>query len=277
MFKNSLLRSLDSDSLNLLRPHLSAVDLPVEFELENPRDVPQWAYFIEKGIAGSVVSGREVEVGLIGPEGMTGLSIALHTDRPVSRVDMQIAGEGFRIPRDRFRELLENCRSLQDLVLRYAHTLLAQTSSTVASNAKDVIPVRLARWLLMVADRIGDDGMRVSHDYLSKLLGVRRAGVTDALHVLEGEHLIKAERLNISIRDRSQLEARAGKAYGLAEAEYARLILGADARAHKPLNVGREPDRDNGPTLGLPTLNDGDPTIRNDSTTHSTGHPKPSA
>lgn len=191
--------------------------------------MPIWAYFIEHGMACAVAPGREVEVALIGPDGMTGLSIALHTDLPVSQVLMQVPGAGFRLQRETFLVLLEESRPLREMVFRYTHTLLAQASSTVVSNAKDAIPVRLARWLLMVADRIGDTDMPLSHDCIAKMLGVRRAGVTDALHVLEGERLIKAQRMKITIRERSALVAKAGNAYGPAEAEYSRLILGSSA------------------------------------------------
>lgn len=99
-----------------------------------------------------------------------------------------------------------------------------QTSYTALSNAVHPVDERLARWLLMCHDRVDGDELALTHEFLSLMLAVRRPSVTTALHVLEGNRFITAERGYITIRDRRRLEEFAGDAYGRPEAEYKRLI-----------------------------------------------------
>jgi CRP-like cAMP-binding protein len=100
---------------------------------------------------------------------------------------------------------------------------MIQVAATALTNGRYEIGQRLARWLLMCQDRLGDQ-LPLTHDFLALMLGVRRPGVTSAMHVLEGEQLIYAERGLIRIRSRQRLEEYAGAAYGVPEAEYRRLI-----------------------------------------------------
>ena len=99
-----------------------------------------------------------------------------------------------------------------------------QTSGTAFANAEHTMETRLARWLLMCHDRVDGDEIAITHEFMAMMLGVRRAGVTTAIHVLEGRDLVEAKRGVITILDRAKLEALADNAYGLPEAEYARLM-----------------------------------------------------
>ena len=137
---------------------------------------------------------------------------------------MQIAGSGFRIGAGDFLRCVEQCRSLRDLVLRFVHVFMTQTAQSALVNGSSVIEERLARWVLMCRDRLDADEFPITHDFLSMMLGVRRSSVTDAIHILEGTHLIKATRGNIRILDRPNLERAAGASYGVPESEYTRLI-----------------------------------------------------
>jgi CRP-like cAMP-binding protein len=119
---------------------------------------------------------------------------------------------------------MEERPSVHRLLLRYAHALNVQTSSTAFANANHTLEMRLARWLLMCRDRIDSDDIEITHDFLAMMLGVRRPGVTTTLHVLEGNRLIRSTRGMVTIRDRKRLEALADDAYGLPEREYARLM-----------------------------------------------------
>jgi CRP-like cAMP-binding protein len=110
------------------------------------------------------------------------------------------------------------------MMLRYAQALNVQTSGAAFSNAEHTVEMRLARWLLMCHDRVDGDEFKLTHDFISMMLGVRRAGVTTALHVLEGHHLIRARRGSITVVDRDALMTLADDAYGLPEAEYERLF-----------------------------------------------------
>jgi CRP-like cAMP-binding protein len=109
------------------------------------------------------------------------------------------------------------------LVLKYLHAFNIQVSYTALANARFSIYERLSRWLLMCHDRLGED-LGLTHQFLSIMLGVRRSGITDQLHLLEGIGAIRSTRGNIRILDRSKLEDIAGGSYGVAEREYERLI-----------------------------------------------------
>jgi CRP-like cAMP-binding protein len=122
------------------------------------------------------------------------------------------------------RKATQDSLSLRDSLLKFAQAFGVQTAHTAVSNAQSRLDVRLARWLLMAHDRIGEDTLSLAHELLSVMLGVRRPGVTEALHALREQDLISHARGRITVRDREGLERAAGKAYGTPEAEYRRLI-----------------------------------------------------
>ena len=101
---------------------------------------------------------------------------------------------------------------------------MTQTAQSALVNGSSIVEERLARWILMCRDRLDADEFPITHDFLAMMLGVRRSSVTDAIHLLEGNLLIKATRGNIQILDRARLEHAAGASYGVPEAEYRRLI-----------------------------------------------------
>lgn len=227
MTKNRLLRLLSADDYALIGPHLEALPLDKGMTLIEP-DVPiSHVYFVERGL-GSVIgissAGEATEVGLFGVDGIGGLPVVLGTDRSPHKVFMQIGGDGYRIAADTLRRALEANMTLRVLLTGYVQFFLIQVSQTAVSNALHTVEERLARWLLMAHDRMPDDNVPLTHDYLALMLAVRRPSVTTALHVLEGGGLLRATRGNIQIRDRAGLEEFAGAAYGIPEAEYARLI-----------------------------------------------------
>ena len=209
--KNQLLAALSNADLALLQPHLESVELEVRKVLESPNKPIKHSYFIERGLA-SIVAGnshKRLEVGLIGPEGMTGLPIVLGNDRSPHENFIQVAGEGSRIPADKLREAMRQSRSLEKAFLKFAHSFLNQTANTAFSNGTATLEERLARWLLMAHDRLG----RLTHEFLSLMLGVRRAGVTVALNYLEHRGVIRLSRSKIVITDRKGLKASANGTY----------------------------------------------------------------
>ena len=136
---------------------------------------------------------------------------------------MQAGGTALRIASSDLTELIDTNRAIRELLLRYAHVFMIQIAATALADGRYDIEQRLARWLLMCQDRLGDE-LPLTHDFLSVMLGVRRPSVTDALHKLEGNRAIRAERALITVRDRAALEEKAGDSYGIPEAEYRRLI-----------------------------------------------------
>ena len=224
---NKLLASLSSDDFNLLEPHLESVTLGLRKYLERPNRRIEAAYFPEAGFASVVAvqsSGKEVEVGLIGREGMTGLPIVFGNHRSPHATYIQAPGTGKCISATELRKATQASLSLRDSLLKFVQAFGVQTTHTAVSNAQSRLDVRLARWLLMAHDRIGDDTLALTHEFLSLMLGVRRPGVTEALHALREHGLISYGRGLITVEDRKGMERTAGEAYGTPEAEYRRLI-----------------------------------------------------
>jgi CRP-like cAMP-binding protein len=153
---------------------------------------------------------------------MTGSCIVLGDDRSPNRSFVQSAGSAMRISTDSFRGLMNVSRTLSAAFLRYVNVFMVQGSQTALANGRGRLDERLARWLLMWDDRLRPNSLTVTHEFLSLLLGVRRQGVTGALHELEGKGLIRSIRGNVRILDRAGLELVAGGFYGIPEAQYDR-------------------------------------------------------
>jgi CRP-like cAMP-binding protein len=224
---NKLLESLANDDFDLLEPHLKPVTLELRKSLERPNRRIETVYFPEGGFASVVAvqsGGKEVEVGLIGREGMTGLPIVFGNHRSPHATYIQAPGTGRCIPAMELRKATQASLSLRDSLLKFVQAFGVQTTHTAVSNAQSKLDVRLARWLLMAHDRIGDDTLPLTHEFLSLMLGVRRPGVTEALHALRKQELISYARGQITVKNRKGLERKAGTAYGTPEAEYRRLI-----------------------------------------------------
>jgi CRP-like cAMP-binding protein len=226
-YNNKLLRRMSAGDLALLEPHIERCPLELRQSLETSGSPVEAIYFFEEGI-GSVVAkmpdGSDAEVGLIGLEGMTGSALVMGDDRTVHDCYVQLAGEAVRIDAEPFKSALTQSPTLRLFLLRYVQCLHAQTGYTALVNARSKLEDRLARWLLMCDDRVDGGRLTITHEFLSIMLGVRRPGVTVALQLLEGRGLIRSRRGEIIIRDRDGLVALADGCYGLAEAEYIRLL-----------------------------------------------------
>ena len=225
--QNYLLASLSTREFGLLEAHLTAIPLAVRKSIEKPNRRITAVYFPESGIVSVVAGqsgGRQVEVGLIGREGMTGLPVVLGDDRTPYSTYVQAAGTAQCIPALELSRAMDASRSLRDLFLKYVQAFNVQTSHTAICNAHSKLDQRLARWLLMAHDRLGTDLLPLTHEFLSLMLGVRRPGVTDAIHALRKLGFINSTRGQIAVRDRKGLERVAGTVYGIPEAEYRRLL-----------------------------------------------------
>jgi CRP-like cAMP-binding protein len=224
---NRILTRLSPEDFGLLQPHLECVELPLRTQLEQSNRRIEHVYFIERGIASVVSDGagsRDVEVGLIGREGMTGLAIMMETDRSPHRTFMQVAGAGQKIESSLLRNALEQSPSLRRLLLHYCHAFVIQTAQTAMSNARSKIEDRLARWLVMADDRVDGNELPLTHEFLATMLGVRRPGVTVALNLLERSGLIETKRGVVVVIDRQGLEEHSNGAYGASEREFRRLF-----------------------------------------------------
>jgi CRP-like cAMP-binding protein len=225
--RNRLLAALSSADLQLMERHLKPVTLKLRRDLEKPNRRIDDVYFIDAGIASVVAVQRKkerVEVGLIGCDGMSGTAVVLGSHSSPHSTYLQIAGEGQHISAAALRNAMEASRSLHGLLLKYVQAFTVQTAHTAIANAKAKLDERLARWILMAHDRIPGNTLPLTHEFLSLMLGVRRAGVTEALQSLSSQRLIKNGRGEIIILNRKGIERTAGDLYGVPEAEYRRLI-----------------------------------------------------
>jgi CRP-like cAMP-binding protein len=224
---NRLLSSMSPTDFGLLQPDLEPVTLALRQVLERPDRRVDAVYFPETGFASVVAvqaDDTKVEVGLIGREGMSGLTIVLGNHRSPHSTYMQAAGRGQRIGTVQFRKAMQASASLQGVLLKYVQAFMVQTAHTAIANARAKLDQRLARWILMAHDRLEGDNLPLTHEFLSLMLGVRRAGVTEAVHALVTEKLIRAARSEIVVLNRKGLERRAGESYGVPEAELRRLL-----------------------------------------------------
>jgi CRP-like cAMP-binding protein len=206
---------------------LKPIEMAVFKEMERPNRPIDTVYFMEAGIA-SVVAVQpdetKVEVGLIGREGMSGIAVVLGGEQSPHSTYIQVAGEGLRMPAKELRKAMDASGSLHKLLLRFAQVFMVQTAHTAIANARSHINQRLARWILMAHDRTGATTIPLTHEFLSLMLGVRRAGVTEALQNLKRQKLIDNGRSQIVVLERKGIERLAGSSYGVPEKEYRRLI-----------------------------------------------------
>jgi CRP-like cAMP-binding protein len=224
---NLILLSLAQKDLALLEPDLESVDLPLRHQLEGRNRRIEHVYFPDSGFASVVANGdssRQVEVGLIGREGMTGVALLMGADRGPNETYIQMAGKGRRLRATSLVRAIAESASLHRSCLKFAHTLVVQATHTAAANARNRLEERLARWLLMAHDRADGDDLPLTHEFLGFMLGTQRPGVTITLNELERRGFIRTRRAVISIIDRASLEKSAGGAYGAPEAELKRLF-----------------------------------------------------
>ena len=218
---------LSPDEFVRLQPHLERRSFEGGIVLEAPEAAISQVCFPEPGMISVMARtpiGVQAEVGAIGPEGMTGVPLLHGLDSWPHETVVQIPCRALCIEAAAFRAVLAECRPLHDRLLRYAQVFAVQLAQGSLCNSRFTIEQRLARWLLMCHDRTDREDLPLTHELLSLMLGVRRAGVTTALRNLNDAGAVKTRRGGIGIRDRSRMRAIAGDAYGVPEAEYERVL-----------------------------------------------------
>ncbi|CAO4195444.1 Crp/Fnr family transcriptional regulator [Methylorubrum extorquens] len=228
--RNRLLKALSPSDFALLQPHLELIATELRQPLIKPNEPVKQLFFPEVGFSSITTqgSGGKVEIGIVGREGVIGaIPLLLGSDRTPHDHFIQSPGEMLAIRAEALCAAIDRSASLHKLLLRFTQVQYLQTAQTAFVNASYQIEVRLARWLLMCHDRLDGDELRLTHEFLSMMLGTQRTSATLAVQSLEGHRLIKAQRGRLIILNREALETLADDGYGLPEAEYARLIDGA--------------------------------------------------
>lgn len=225
--RNILLRGLSPADQALLEPHAEPLLLACGGTLLAPDEPLDAVYF--PGTALLSIErpgpGHATEVALVGREGLVGWPALLGATHAHHAAVGRIApGTLLKVRLVPLRAACARSPTLLAALLRFVHVVMMQMAHALATAVDCPLDQRLARWLLMRHDRVGGDVLAVQHDEIAGSLGVRRASVTDRLHRLEGERLIRCNRGRIAVRDRSALQAFAGQAYGPTESQYSLLI-----------------------------------------------------
>jgi CRP-like cAMP-binding protein len=224
--RNLLLKSLSDASFERLEPLLQRVTLPLKHSVQPPGEPIETVYFCETCIACRIATAgaERIAVDITGREGVTGLPVLHHARTSSLESFIQVPGEAFGIAVDDLTACMEEHLDLRQVLLRSALMNASQVAYTALANGRFTVLERTARWILMCHDRMPDDQINLTHEFLALMMGVRRAGVTTDMHVLEGERALSNKRGRIIIRDRAKLEEIAGSCYGAPEAEYEALI-----------------------------------------------------
>jgi len=224
---NRLLAALPDAEYQHLVPHLERVPLSLKQVLHKAGELIEYVYFPDRAVVSLMSTPEEgsmVEVGLVGNEGITGIPAVLGDNIANTTAMVQIAGFGMRMKASLLKTEFQRGGSLESLLLRYTQALYAQVSQGVACNRLHHLDQRIARWLLLVCDRVQSNELPLTQVFMSKMLGVRRAGVTEAANTLQRAGIIRYTRGMITILNRQELEAASCPCYKIVKSQYARLL-----------------------------------------------------
>jgi CRP-like cAMP-binding protein len=219
---NRLLAALPAKEYQRLLPKLEEISLTYAETIYETGDIIRRVYFPNSGIISllSAVEERSLlEVGIVGNEGFIGLPVFLGVKTSNNHALVQGAGAAWEMKTADFRAECKTGGALTPLLQRYTHSLLIQISQSAVCNRFHPIEARLARWLLMTADRMDAANFQITQEFLSNMLGVRREAVSKSAANLQERQLISYRRGNISNIKRSGLEALACKCYSIVKNE----------------------------------------------------------
>src|SRR3954447_19956097 len=227
--RNRLLKALPSADFKRLATSLTPVTLTLKQNLLEAEEPIGAAYFIETGMISYLnylEGGEGQEIGLIGSEGMIGLPLILGVDHAPFGAMVQMKGTALRLSPTTLKQAFNESEALRTRLLRYMQALHIQVSQTAVCNNHHSLEERLIRWLLMAHDRAGDDRFPMTHEFMSLMLGVRRAGVTVTAGALKHADLIQYANGCVTVLDRPGLEAAACECYGNVQRQFDQLLGG---------------------------------------------------
>lgn len=221
--QNRLLASLPYEEFERLRPHLIPNLLEYKCPLYEANEPIEFVHFIETGVASLVntmMNGDAAEVGTIGNEGFVGIPVLFGDKQAPTSVYMQVAGAGLKMKANLFRAEMQRNPWIQSTMLHYAHAFFNQVAQSAACNTFHPLEQRCCRWLLMTQDRMQSSDFPLTQEFLAMMLGVRRAGVTDAANALKRDGLINYSRGCITVLDQAGMEKRVCECYRVTKREF---------------------------------------------------------
>ena len=213
-FQNTLLKTFDSELIGRLQ--LKPIAFKAGQMIEEPGKPIRYLYFLDTGMASMTTvfsDGKEVEVGMFGYESVIGVSALMGTVQSLNHVYTQVAGAGYRCRYEDALKEFESFGLFHKLCLRYVQAQLVQSSQSAGCASIHNFEQRLSRWLLITADRTHIGTFKMSHEFLSHMLGSTRPTVSVIAGTLKKEELIDYKREIITILDRKGLEARSCECY----------------------------------------------------------------
>jgi CRP-like cAMP-binding protein len=226
--KNLLLACLPSDAYARIEPDLKTVSLPRGEVLHRPGEEIRDVYFPTTCLISITITmseGRTAETGAVGRREVVGINAFMGgRERTQTEYIVQAPGEALRIAADPLKEEFDRNKGLRDVMLKYTQAMIAQLSQNVGCNRLHAIDERCARWLLEVRERIESDELLVTQEFISEMLGVRRAGITEVMGRLKERGLIDYSRGHVQVIDARGLEAASCECYRVLKEEYDRLL-----------------------------------------------------
>jgi CRP-like cAMP-binding protein len=229
---NDLVRRLSESSRRRLVELCDQVTLRPRQMLQERNQPLQYAYFLEHGAASLTARAGDclpVEIQTVGVKDFIGIPLILGMRVSPHRCMVQVAGRALRIEVDALIELVRGDVEIQKLLLRYVQATLIQSSQLAACNSRHSLQQRLARWLLVAADKLFSREIPLTHRCIAQALGVRRAGITSTMGEMEARGIIKQGRAQVEILDQSQLEQLSCNCY--------RVILSAHENSLSAVHV----------------------------------------
>ena len=224
---NLLLAAISHEEYERLEPHLQPVTLNLSEILYRPGETVREVYFPQTCVISLLTeleNGSGMEVGLVGREGIVGISAILGGGE-TKLVTVQGAGSALKLSAETLHAEFNQGGTLQSSLLRYTHALMTQISQSVVCNVRHPIAGRMARWLLMFSDRAASDEFILTHEFMANMLGVRRSGISEIANKLQKRGLISYRRGHIKILNRKGLEEFACECYPVVKQKYHQLLL----------------------------------------------------
>lgn len=221
---NQLLSFLSAPTIERLSPHLRRVEPTFGSVLLEQDAHAEYGYFPLRGsvisMTRQVETGQMIEVGVIGYEGFAGISTLLDPRCQLDRAIVQGEGAFLEVPIHFLRDEVGRNADLREIIFRYTSAFLMQVAQSALCNRLHTIQQRFARWILMMNDRMATDELRITQEFLAHMLGVRTAGVNEAVRDAEAAGLVRHGRQRVTVLDRAGLEAAACECYAAVKANF---------------------------------------------------------